>query len=488
MDKEHHGIAVPLSSLRTKKSSGIGEFPDLFPMIDWCIKNNFDVIQLLPINDTGSDPSPYNALSGSALHPIYIGLQNLNTNGDRTLEKFLRELEKLNGQKRVAYHKVLEIKLLFLERYYELEGNAAPLEEFAKKHDYLLPYILFKILKESMQGENWQDWPDEVKNCSKHHYKELIDEHEEQVRYQFFLQYLCYTQLCQVKEYATSKNFLLKGDIPILISPDSADVWHHKEFFDLTYAAGAPPDKFTPDGQYWGFPLYKWNAMEKENYSWWKERLHYAETFYHLYRIDHVIGFFRIWAIKRNTPANKGFFIPIETWQALAQGRKLLSMIKKATKMQPIGEDLGILFEGMPEIMEELEVASTKVMRWEKIPPNEYAKLSMTSLSTHDSETLAQWWKNEPEEVKEFCKLARITYEAKLTNELRKKVLIAAHGSNSLFHINLLGEYLALDERLVWENLDDERINRPGKVLPENWTYRMRPYIEELPSALPFQT
>ena len=156
--------------------------------------------------------------------------------------------------------------------------------------------------------------------------------------------------------------------------------------------------------------------------------------------------------------------------------------------MQPIGEDLGILFEGMPEIMEELEVASTKVMRWEKIPPNEYAKLSMTSLSTHDSETLAQWWKNEPEEVKEFCKLARITYEAKLTNELRKKVLIAAHGSNSLFHINLLGEYLALYERLVWENLDDERINRPGKVLPENWTYRMRPYIEELPSALPFQT
>ncbi|GAB5412078.1 MAG: 4-alpha-glucanotransferase [Chlamydiales bacterium] len=484
MNREHHGIAIPLSALRTKKSSGIGEFPDLIPMIDWCIKNNFDVIQLLPINDTGSDSSPYNALSGSALHPIYIGLQNLNTSGDATLEKLLQGLEKLNGEKRVAYHKVLEKKLFFLERYYELEGRTAPIEEFAKKHDHLLPYILFKVLKENMQGQNWQDWPEEIKNCSHHHYKELIDEHQEQVRYQFFLQYLCFTQLVAVKEYATSKNFLLKGDIPILISPDSADVWHHKEFFDLSHAAGAPPDKFTPEGQYWGFPLYRWKALENDHYSWWKMRLQYAETFFHLYRIDHVIGFFRIWTIKRGMPAKSGQFTPIETWQALAQGRELLSMVKQATKMQPIGEDLGILFDGMPEIMEELNVASTKVMRWEKAPPSEYPKLSMTCLSTHDSETLAQWWEDEPEEVKYFCKLAEIPYQAKLTKELRKRVLKVAHRSNSLFHINLLGEYLALDECLVWENLDDERINRPGKVLPENWTYRMRPFIEDLTPLL----
>ncbi len=480
MDKEHHGIAVPLSSLRTKKSSGIGEFSDLIPMIDWCIKNNFDVIQLLPINDTGSDPSPYNALSGSALHPIYITLRDLSKTGDPLLEKLLQELEILNGEKRLAYHEVLEKKLLFLERYYELEGKTEPIEEWQKKHDHLLPYILFKILKENMQGENWQDWPDKIKNCSHKHYQELLDEHKEQVRYQFFLQYLCFKQLCQVKEYASSKNFLLKGDVPILISPDSADVWHNKEFFDLTHAAGAPPDKFTPDGQYWGFPLYRWKALENDHFSWWKTRLHYAETFFHLYRIDHVIGFFRIWTIKRGMPANSGQFTPIETWEALAQGRKLLAMIKEATDMQPIAEDLGIVFEGMPEIMEELEIPGTKVMRWEKGPPEKYPKLSMTSLSTHDSETLAQWWEDEPEEVKKFCKLANISYETKLTKELRKKILYASHHSNSLYHINLLGEYLALDERLVWENLDDERINRPGKVLPENWTYRMRPFIEDI--------
>ncbi|MDX8431363.1 MAG: 4-alpha-glucanotransferase [Candidatus Algichlamydia australiensis] len=484
LSKAHHGIAIPLSALRSKTSCGIGEFPDLIPLIDWCKKVDFDLIQILPINDSGTDPSPYNALSGSALHPIYIGLRQLEQTHCTELEKLLKKLESLNGGKRVAYKEVLENKMLYLERYYELKGQEICAKEsfqnFCKTQDHLLPYALFKVLKENMQGQNWQDWPEEIRTCSHHHYKELLHRHEKEVQYHMFLQYLCYDQLLRIKQYASEKNILLKGDIPILISPDSADVWHHREFFDLTHSAGAPPDRFTPEGQYWGFPLYKWNILEQQDFAWWKTRLRYAENFFHLYRIDHVIGFFRIWAIKRGECASRGQFLPNEPWQALAQGRKLLEMLKKSSKMVPIGEDLGITFDGMNEVMQELKIPGTKVMRWEKLPPNEYQKLSMTCLSTHDSETLAQWWENEPNEAKQFAKQIGMVYKPTLSKEMRKKILHAAHTSNSLFHINLLGEYLALSSDLVWENLDDERINRPGQIVEENWTYRMRPYLEVL--------
>lgn len=489
--KNRHGFAIPLSALRSKQSCGIGEFTDLLPMIDWCRKVSFDIIQLLPINDTGPDPSPYNALSGSALHPIYIGLSHLKNSDYPDLKELLHKLQEFNNTQRVAYHKVLKLKELFLERYYELEGATIcknrSFQEFCKKQDHLKPYALFKVLKTNMEGRSWQDWPDDIKNCTHHHYKDLLHKHEEEVNYQLFIQYLCYDQLKRVKTYATSKNVQLKGDVPILISPDSADVWYHKEIFDLNFAAGAPPDQFTPDGQYWGFPIYKWAVLAAQDYSWWVTRLRFAENFFHLDRVDHIIGFFHIWATPRGKSIKEGGFIPNKEWEALAQGRELLTMMLNACSMLPIGEDLGITPSGMPEVMEELGIPGTKVMRWEfdkktkeYFLPSEYPPVSMTCVSTHDSETLAQWWELEPQESKLFAVLLDTPFQTTLSKENRKKILHAAHHSGSQFHINLLGEYLALFDELVWEKLDDERINRPGKVLKENWTYRLRPLIEEL--------
>ncbi|MEX0961303.1 MAG: 4-alpha-glucanotransferase [Simkaniaceae bacterium] len=484
----HHGFDLPLSSLKTKQSCGIGEYLDLNLMIDFCKSVGFDTLMLLPLNDTGEDPSPYNALSASALHPIYLSLSSL-PNLTPEFDERINRLKKMNGEKRVPYLTILRKKDAFMRRYFEVYGAHFEEEvlQFSNEFPFLKIYALFKILKENMEGQSSEEWPDEIKQLTKTHFQHLLQTHKESIQYILFVQYFCFKQLKKAKSYAEEKNIFLKGDIPILISPDSADVWYHTEYFDLSFAAGAPPDQFTPEGQYWGFPIYRFDVMNEEGFSWWKERLQYASHFYHIYRIDHVIGFFRIWAIPRGQEAAKGRFLPGNEWEALSQGRLVLKEILKASHMLPIAEDLGFMPPGASEILEELSISGTKVFRWEKDPKTgeydsfqSYSPLSMSTVSTHDSETLRQWWDTQNKEVVNFSKMKGWDPKSPLTKEMRLEILRDIHHTSSFFHINLFNEYLALIDDFVYEDPDDERINIPGEILDRNWTYRMRPYLEEV--------
>lgn len=268
-----------------------------------------------------------------------------------------------------------------------------------------------------------------------------------------------------------------------------------RHYFFLHQAAGAPPDMYSRDGQYWGFPTYDWEELEKQDFDWWRERLQIASHLYNLYRIDHVVGFFRMWAIPLGKPAKEGSFTPAGEHEWIPLGKRLMEMMIKSSPILPIGEDLGLVPPEVKQCLYDLGICGTKMMRWERrwdkdgsfIPIEEYQPMTMSTVSTHDSDTLQLWWRHFPNEAKVFSEFKGWDYKPFLTQERHKEILWDSHHSASLFHINLLQEYLALFPELVSENPNSERINIPGKILDTNWTYRFRPTVEKIIAHIPLR-
>lgn len=482
-DKNHHGINLPLFSLRSQKSGGIGEYSDLIPMIHWCKEIGFDTLQLLPLNDTGPDTSPYNSMTANGLNPLFIGLAALE-DFDTTHEliQSYHDLQALNTLKHVDYSKVSEGKDRFLQAYFLLKKDkilgSSDYQNFLKTHVWLDDFAIFKTLKEQ---NNWKAW------CK---WDPSIQPNSDRIIFHKFCQYLCFQQLEQVKRTATDQGVFLKGDIPILISKESSDVWKNPNLFYLDFSAGAPPDMYSEEGQFWGFPLYNWKEMQQQGYRWWRDRLVTTTPLYHIYRIDHIVGFFRIWTIPNGMKAQEGHFVPVNQSSWVSQGERIMQMMLDSSCMLPIGEDLGVVPNRVKNCLTALGICGTKVMRWEKrwstnqsyILPTDYPKLSMTTVSTHDSETLYLWWQNQPKEAQEYSAEMQLSYTPQLSPETQLKILRQSHQSNSIFHVNLLQEYLTLFKELSWENPEDERINVPGTFNEKNWTYRFRPTIEEITS------
>ena len=396
--KHHHGIQLPLLSIRTKKSSGNGEFLDLLPLIDWMHDLGMDLLQLLPLNDSAEDPSPYNAISSTALHPIYISLHALPGALD------LSHFKKYQETKRIAYNELLILKERFLREYVSKHR-----EEIRASEDYrsfldawpdLTDYARFKTRRQNNLLSSWKSWPIEPKS------KGLTEEEEVHL----IVQYIASSQLLSVRRYAESKGILLKGDIPYLISLESADLWAHSEFFDLSYQAGSPPTSFDPKGQNWKFPLYNWRAMEQNHFEWWKKRIQSAARFFHLYRLDHILGFFRIWAIPPGGDPEEGHFIPKDPALMKCQGEAILKVLLSFSEMLPIGEDIGDPPPFIHEVMEELGIPGIKLLRLARrldekrsfIPLDAYPPSSVSTVSTHDFEPLKLWWTKFPDEARAF--------------------------------------------------------------------------------------
>jgi 4-alpha-glucanotransferase len=489
----HHGINVPLSALHSHNSCGIGEFFDLIPLIDWCHQLKLDFIQLLPLNDSGKDPSPYNAISSCALNPIYLSLHALPDLEDLPqLKKKMKDLHQLTDMQHISYTEVLTHKLSWMHAYFDEVGErllqSRELQEFIADHPWVESYCLFKILQERLGG-SWTTWPEDLRAPSPHELKALIQRYWPEVTFHIVAQFLCVKQLQKVKEHAHTQGIFLMGDFPFLISKESADIWQYPDLFDTQFSAGAPPDYYNTEGQNWGLPLWRWDPMRKHHFSWWKQRLKCAEMFFDLFRLDHVLGFFRIWAIPPGKLSKEGHYIPKDKNQWEAQGKEILSKIASLTHMLPIAEDLGTVPKMVRPCLRELGICGTKVMRWERnweskdqhfIPLEDYSPVSISCLSTHDSETLTLWWKKFPDEAKAYADFKHWTYSPHLSNQQREEILWDCHHTSSLFHVNLLQEYLALFPELIWPNPEDERINVPGKILPTNWTYRYKPSVETL--------
>jgi 4-alpha-glucanotransferase len=490
----HHGICTPLSSLYTASSCGIGEYLDLLPLLEWLKRTGFNTLQLLPLNDTRDDPSPYMCISSIALHPIYLSLEALPMGGNElpAFQKILQELKSLNPANRVAYHEVLHKKMAALSIYLShnlshIEENQA-FHEFIKKHrSWLMPYAFFSALKKAHQGKAWWDW-----DPSLHLNKTELCRDDmplaKEIHFWQAIQYLCFSQFAQVRAAADRLGIHLVGDIPILINKDSADVFWHQDLFSFDKVVGAPPDMYNREGQYWGFPLFRWPQHKKEHFAWWKERLTAQEELYHMYRLDHIVGFFRLWAIPPGKPAKDGYFLPKTPPEWKRLGETVLKTLVQATNMFPIGEDLGDIPDLVRSTLQQLGIPGMKVLRWERkwhkdqsfIPPRSFSPESLTTISTHDSSTLGSWWKEAPQECATMARDFNLPYTRRLTKSLRRKILELTHTSGSLFHVNLLSEYLALFPDLSWNNPSLDRINTPGTLSPSNWTFRYKVPLEKI--------
>lgn len=498
--RQHHGVNIPLFSLHSESSCGIGEYPDLIPLVKWCHETGFDVIQLLPLNDTGVNPSPYSSISAFALNPIHLGLAKLpNLEQYPELLALLPAMQARNSLQRVDYLSVGTSKDDFLRKYYQTILTTTPhfisgstdFKFFVQQNDWLYPFALFKALKIHYNWASWTHWEPVLQNISKELYQQLLSQYSDEISYHIFVQYFCFQQMKDVKYEAEKFGVFIKGDIPILIDRESADVWFNRSLFHMEYSAGSPPDMYSDEGQNWGSPIYNWSEIEKENYSWWKKRLAVADEIYHLYRIDHIVGFYRIWAIPAGSPGRDGMFIPQDARTWIALGERMMREMLVHCMLLPIGEDLGAVPSEVRDNLRSLGICGTKVVRWERmwnedrrfIPFNLYPVDSMTTVSTHDSEPLQLWWKNNPEEAGDFSRFMNWTYTPDLTLAHHEELMSNSHKTGSLFHINLLQEYLVLVPGMTWPNPEDERVNVPGIVSDRNWSYRFKPSVEEIISS-----
>jgi 4-alpha-glucanotransferase len=291
------GIAVPVFALRSEESCGTGEFADLIQLGTWCQAVGLDVIQILPVNDTGADPSPYSARSAFALHPLFIRLSQVPG-----AEPFAAEIDacrqRLDPQPRLSYTDVLSSKLTLLRRIYESQKTQIhqdrALHDWITANPWLQSYCIFCLLQDHHQDQVWQCWgPWRVPQADQlEHYWHV---HQDDVLFHAWVQYHLEQQLRQAALALSAMGIALKGDIPILLAQESADVWAYPELFNLDWRVGAPPDMFSPEGQNWQFPSINWAYLERTAFTWWRQRLQHAARFYHAFRLDHVLGFFRVW-------------------------------------------------------------------------------------------------------------------------------------------------------------------------------------------------
>ncbi|MDD3987804.1 MAG: 4-alpha-glucanotransferase [Candidatus Omnitrophica bacterium] len=411
------GILIPLFCIYSKKSFGIADFQDLKLLIDWVKLTGHSILQLLPMNEMGPVFCPYDALSSFALEPVYISLRDLPMPKDKSLKRQIDNLKKNfpldNGN---CDYTVKEEKLRILKEVFLMQGQEEPqgLLRFREENDYwLYGFSLFKALKIRYNGLPWYDWPKEYKERDRESLENFRRDNIEEVRFQEWVQWQLFEQFKDAKEYAGEKGICLKGDLPILVSRDSSDVWEHPEFFKLGLAAGAPPDMYCALGQRWGMPTYDWGKIEESGYAYLKEKLKYAGNFYDILRIDHVVGLFRIWSIPYNEPLeNKGlngFFDPGDESLWGPHGRKILQFMIDNCDMFLCAEDLGIIPLICTETLRDLGIPGNDVQRWVKdwnirhdfLNKEEYRFLAVTMLSTHDTTNWAAWWENEAGTVDE---------------------------------------------------------------------------------------
>lgn len=318
------GVAIPVFSLRSKESFGIGEFTDIRSLADWVEETGLKLIQLLPINDTTAsfswkDSYPYAAISAFALHPIYINLQRVAGKKHAGIIKSLsRKKKQLNELPEVEYETVLHFKINTLRELFELEGKDFLKEKsyqdffMANKH-WLIPYAAFCFLRDKYGTSEFEKWKtnavykeEEIERLSNTRSKNF-----NQIAFWYFVQYHLHLQLKDAVKYAHKKGIAIKGDVAIGIYRNGCDAWTAPELYHMNQQAGAPPDDFALKGQNWGFPTYNWKKMQEDGFEWWRQRFEQMSYYFDAFRIDHILGFFRIWSIPVDAVEGiMGRFIP----------------------------------------------------------------------------------------------------------------------------------------------------------------------------------
>lgn len=483
------GLMIPLSSIRTEKNLGSGEILDLIPFINWMRARHLSVLQILPIYETAPDEtSPYQALSSFAIDPVYWSVLDANTlchneaivaclaseavrqDLESWREKETLDLKSLRALKYRLFR--LAFTKFKLEEWDVGTAEAVTFQKFMdEKSDWLETYALFWQIKESQNWVPWCDWPELLKNRDAEHLRDFKAKHAEGILFIQYVQWVLWSQWAAVRTHAKTSKVQIMGDFPFLLSQDSAEIWWDQHLFHTDLSLGAPPDDFSETGQDWGLPLFNWQEMEKENLHWWRFRIREASKCYDMIRLDHVVGFFRVWVMPKN---GSPYFEPSVEASQIARGKILLSaIIAEMGQCIPIAEDLGCIPDFVRETLDEMQIAGLKILRWEKsgdvyIHPRDYASLSLSTTGTHDTSTLLSWWREMSIEMRRsflglLDALDSHCPESDFSEALQKRVIDLLLDGESQLVIFPIQDIL----------LEECRINVPGTVGPHNWCYRM---------------
>ncbi len=416
--EKRSGVAVPLFSF--------GELGDLPRLLDWCQKTGQTVLQLLPLLETGITGSPYDPVSSFALEPSYLSLRLVSGSGEE-------ELGKSNLRRP---------KLKILAKIFSAGIDREGLENFRKANRYWVEdYALFKVLKDNFARKTWREWPEKFRDRDEKVLKSFAIEHKREIDFWIWVQWQLFLQLKTAGDYARKAGILLFGDAPLFVSADSADAWAHPEFFYRDTVSGAPPDLYSFRGQRWGMPPLNFASLARDDFRYFRQRYTCLAKFFDGVRLDHVIGFFRIWNIPVTEPEENGglngFFDPRNEDEWEPQGRKILSAILNSAKMFYWAEDLGVVPKGCRETLKKLGIPGTIVTRWKKNPfrhtfvrPENYPKLSVAQMSLHDLSGFPAFWEDEAGTVEEktfkyHCEKAGLDFLA-----LRPKLFTPGHPMN----------------------------------------------------------
>jgi 4-alpha-glucanotransferase len=540
-EKKIAGVLTPLFALRGEDDLGIGDVASLREFIDWIAKAGFKLVQLLPINEIGGDNSPYNAISAMAIEPTTLHLAP-NSPQDLTREDFDTlvahvDLASLRPGG-VKYRNVKKLKRRLLEKAFanfsahasderQLEFRAFREAEAA----WLRDYAFFRVLvEENDDSAAWSRWPAQhqsierarnwLRDLSQERQRSLLDRQE----FFCYVQWIAHQQWRAVKLYAEERGVALMGDIPFGVSYHSADVFARPDEFVLDWFGGAPPephfkdDAFTQKwGQNWGIPLYRWDRMRANSFAWWRERVHAARCIFHLFRIDHILGFYRIYAFPWRPRKNKQF-LPLDQHQMLEQtgGRAphfvprndetpenceankrdgeeyLRAVLEEAGATRVIGEDLGVVPYYVRPGLQSLGIAGFKIPQWEVrdgliTPGDKYERLSVTTYATHDHKPIRALWEEAietpmPTSEQSRFDLAKMAVFAgadpnldkfDFENDFYPAIMEALFKSESWIAVVMITDLLARKYRF----------NVPGTKANLNWTRRMQRSIAQLRSS-----
>lgn len=302
------GLAIPIFSIRTENGVGVGEFGDIPVMVEWAVKTGMKIVQVLPVNDTVAshtwrDSYPYAAISVHALHPIYASMKLIGDLKDKKQQKNIDEVAKrLNALADLDYERVMKMKSKYFKlKFQEQRATlliSSELSDFVRSNkSWIIAYAVFSFFRDKFGTPDFNQW-DEYRSMSDDQLEAFAapdQPYYDDIAVHYFIQYHLDKQLKSATEYARNKGVVLKGDIPIGIYRSSVDAWRWPHLFNMNSQTGAPPDDFSTTGQNWGFPTYNWEAMAKENYAWWISRMVKMADYFDVFRIDHILGFFRIW-------------------------------------------------------------------------------------------------------------------------------------------------------------------------------------------------
>jgi len=544
--KKIAGVLVPLFALRAENDLGIGDLGALREFIDWAAEIGFKLVQLLPINETGTDNSPYNAISAMAIEPATLHLAAKSPE-DLTREEFdvvisdvdpstapRTSLVKLRHGE-VKYRQVKKLKRRLLEKAFANFSQHASEErrlEFRKfceeEAAWLDDYAFFRVLMEQNdESAAWTRWPAEHQSIKKVRawLGDLPQDRQAAIkeRQNFFcyVQWTAHQQWREIKSYAEEREVALMGDIPFGVSYYSADVFARPDEFALDWSGGAPPEPYFKDdeftqkwGQNWGIPLYRWDRMRANNFEWWRERVRAVRSIFHLFRIDHVLGFYRIYAFPWRPRKNKQF-LPLDRNEMLEQtggraphfaprddetsenreankreGEEYLRVIlEESGATRVIGEDLGMVPDYVRPSLRSLGIAGFKIPQWEvrheKVTSGDkYERLSVATYATHDHKPIRAFWEEAferltPTSEQSRYDLAKIATFAGLNPNIDRidfekdfypAIMEALFKSEAWIAIVMITDLLARKYRF----------NVPGTAANLNWTRRMQRSVAQL--------